>query len=270
VADEPPDEKDFHRDESNPASKGRSASTGHAALATERDDLAPLSEIQQRTLRRTQLLKLKAEAELARVEKSPPPDAGQKRRDPTSGKEEPRDTGPSKQQPVDPKQLRAGYQKAIELAPRAVEQMERAVKLLKQKDPQTAYPPAEKARKILEEILKAQPRQDQQDQNKKNEDQQKKDQKDQQKNHQQKKDQQKDAGEKQDQQKKDQDEQKKQQEPNQPDQKQQDQKQPQPQVSRDRIEEALRQVRERQQDKRERDRRMKARVFGRLPVEKDW
>jgi Ca-activated chloride channel family protein len=41
-------------------------------------------------------------------------------------------------------------------------------------------------------------------------------------------------------------------------------------VSRDQIEEALRKVRERQQEKRERDRKMKARVFGRAPVEKDW
>ncbi len=54
------------------------------------------------------------------------------------------------------------------------------------------------------------------------------------------------------------------------DEQKQDQKQPQPQVSRDRIEEALRKVRERQQEKRERDRKMKARVFGRVPVEKDW
>ena len=111
--------------------------------------------------------------------------------------------------------------------------------------------------------------QKQQDQNKKNEDQQKQDQKDQQKNDQQKKDQQKDDREKKDQQKKDQ-EQKKQEEPSKSDEQKQDQKQPQPQVSRDRIEEALRKVRERQQEKRERDRMMKARVFGRVPVEKDW
>jgi hypothetical protein len=44
----------------------------------------------------------------------------------------------------------------------------------------------------------------------------------------------------------------------------------QPQVSPDRIEEALRKVRERQQEKRERDREMRARVIGRTPVEKDW
>jgi hypothetical protein len=44
----------------------------------------------------------------------------------------------------------------------------------------------------------------------------------------------------------------------------------QPQVSPDRIEEALRKVRERQQEKRERDREMRARIIGRTPVEKDW
>ena len=64
--------------------------------------------------------------------------------------------------------------------------------------------------------------------------------------------------------------QKKQEEPKKSDEQKQEQKQPQPQVSRDQIEEALRKVRERQQEKRERDRRMKARVFGRVPVEKDW
>ena len=121
----------------------------------------------------------------------------QKSADPSAGKNDPQDAGAAKPKPVDPKQIKAGYQKAIELAPRAVEQMERAVKSLKQKDPQAAYPPAEEARKILEEIQKAQPRQDQQDQkqqdqNKKNDDQQKQDQKDQQKKDEQKKDQQKD------------------------------------------------------------------------------
>jgi Ca-activated chloride channel family protein len=272
--DQPSGENDPHRDQTKPGLKGPQAGTGHAALGTEREDLAPLTEIQERTLRRTQLLKLKAEAELARLEKSPPPDAQQKGHNLSSGKDDPRDAGAAKSKPVDPKQIKAGYQKAIELAPRAVEQMERAVKSLKQKDPQAAYPPADVARKILEEIQKAQPRneeQDQkkQDQDKKNEDQKKQDQKEQQKNDQQKKEQQKDDREKKDQQKKDQ-QQKKPEEPNQSGDQKQDQKQPQPQVARDRIEDALRKVRERQQEKRERDRRMKARVFGRVPVEKDW
>ena len=156
----PSDENKPDRDETEPASKGPSAGTGHAALGTESEDLAPLTEIQERTLRRTQLLKLKAEAELARLEKPPPPDAGAE-----AGTTQPpektirKDAGAAKPKPVDPKQIKAGYQKAIELAPRAVEQMERAVKSLKQKNRQAAYPPAEEARKILEEIQKAQPKQ---------------------------------------------------------------------------------------------------------------
>ncbi len=36
------------------------------------------------------------------------------------------------------------------------------------------------------------------------------------------------------------------------------------------MESVLRKVRERQQEKRERDRMIKARAFGRVPVEKDW
>src|SRR5262249_54783001 len=43
-----------------------------------------------------------------------------------------------------------------------------------------------------------------------------------------------------------------------------------PRVSRDQVEAALRKVRERQQEKRERDRVLKARVSGGVPVEKDW
>jgi len=272
--DEPSDENDPRRDQTKPALKGTSAGTGHPALGTEREDLAPLTDLQERTLRRTQLLKLKAEGELARPEQPHPPDAGQKGHDSSSGKDDQGNAGAAQSKPVDPKQEKAGYQKAIELVPRAVEQMERAVKSLKQKDPQAAYPPADLARKILEEIQKAQPRNDQQDQkqqdqNKKNEDQPKQDQKDQKKNDQQKQEQQNDDRDKKDQQKKDQD-QKKQEEPAKSDEQKQDQQRPQPQVSRDRIEEALRKVRERQQEKRERDRRMKARFFGGVPVEKDW
>ncbi len=56
-------------DEAKPASKRPSPGAGHASLGTESEDLAPLTETQERTLRRTQLLKLKAEAELARLEK---------------------------------------------------------------------------------------------------------------------------------------------------------------------------------------------------------
>jgi hypothetical protein len=255
--DAPSREADTQGDEAKAATKAPPPGSGHAALETESEKLAPVVELQERTVRRTQLLKLKAEAELARPETPPPPAAG------------PNQGGAATAPPIDPEQLKAGFQKAIELAPRAVEQMERVVKSLKQKDPQSAYPPAEDARKILEEIEKAQPRKEpEKDQNKQNEDQKKQDQKDQQKKDQQKQDQPKDEREKKDQKKEQ--EQKKQEDDNKSAEQKKDQKQPQPQVSYDRIEEALRKVRERQQEKHERDRQMKARVFGKVPVEKDW
>ena len=206
----------------------------------------------------------------------PRPIAEQKGQDSASGKDEPQDAAAAKPKPVDPKQIKAGYQKAIELAPRAVEQMERAVKSLKQKDPQAAYPPAEEARKILEEIQKAQPKQDQQDQ--KQQDQNKKEQKDQTESRirrinrrktNRKKSSRKTIKRRRTSRRKIRNRRSRTSQTS-PTQQKQDQKQPQPQVSRDQIEEALRKVRERQQEKRERDRKMKARVFGRVPVEKDW
>ncbi len=275
--------KNAHDEEAKTSPKVPVAGAGPATLATESEDLAPLAEMQERTLRRTQLLKLKAEADLTRLEKAPPPAEEEKGKGSSaSGKDDSQKSNATKPTPVDPKLVKAGYQKAIELAPKAADQMERAIKGLKQKNAKVAFPPAEDARKFLEEIQKAQPRQDQddkkkedqkkqnqdqqkQDQNKKNEDKQKQEQKDDQ---QKKEQQQKDEAEKKEQQKKEQDEQKKQDEANKSgDQKQQQQ---QPQVSRDQIEDALRKVRERQQEKRERDRMMKARVLGRVPVEKDW
>ena len=76
--------------------------------------------------RRTQLLKLKAEAELTRVEKEQPKDTEKKVLEPSPGKNDPAAAGAAAPKPVDPKELKAGYQKAIELAPKAVERMERA------------------------------------------------------------------------------------------------------------------------------------------------
>jgi Ca-activated chloride channel family protein len=232
---------------------------GPASLGTESEDLAPLTRLQERTQRRTQLLKLKAEAEREALEKAPPPDAQQK--------EEKNEKNAPSAKP-DPEQLKAGYQKAIELAPRAVEQMEHAVKALKQKDRPAASAPAEEARTILEEIQKAQPRDDQKEQEKKKEEQQKQEPKDQPKKDEPKKDEQKKDEQKKDEQKKD--EQKKQQEPGKSEAQKKEQPQPKPQVSPDQVESVLRKVRERQQEKRERDRMVKARVSGRAPVEKDW
>jgi len=267
LAPEPAPDTDAKQEAEQPTQKtppGPAASSGPASLGTESEDLAPLTRLQERTHRRTQLLKLKAEAERERLEKSPPAAPQEKDKNAPSGK-------------PDPEQLKAGYQKAIELAPRAVEQMEHAVKALKQKDRQSASPPAEEARKILEEIQKAQPQnkspdqknQDQkknEDQQKKNEDQKKQEQKDQQKQEPQKKESPKQEPKK--------DKSKKEQQPGKSDaqkqQKKKEEPQPQPQVSRDQIESVLRKVRERQQEKRERDRMVKARVYGRVPVEKDW
>ena len=234
-------------------------------------ELAQLAELQTKTLRRTQLLKLKAEAELQRLENSPPPGTSQApgRPDaqpapPQTSPDKDAGTPPAPPAAVDPEQAKAGYRKAIERAPEAVEQMQAAVKALKQQDRQAAYPPAEAARKILEEIQQAQPRQEQpQDQEKDQ-----KDQKEDQDRQNQNQDQQPDKSpqpdeKKNDRQKQENRDQKQQDQQHEPDKKQQ-------QVSRDRIEEALRKVRERQQEKRERDQQLKARVLGRIPVEKDW
>jgi Ca-activated chloride channel family protein len=257
---EPADEAANERDETEPAA-APVAHDARQALSTE-EDLAPLTETQERTSRRTQLLRLKAEAELERLEKSPPAAKGQEIDDSGTPGADPHNAADAQPTPVDPEKLKAGYEKAIELAPRAVEQMDAAVKALKQNDRAAAYPPAEEARKILEEIQQAQPRQEQPEQNQNQ--QQKND--NQQKNEQENKDQQdeqKQDGDKKDQPEKDQ-EQKKQDEQDKSGEKKQ------PQVSKDQIEEALRKVRERQQEKRERDRKMKARLSGRTPVEKDW
>ena len=248
------DDSEHHQ--TQPSSTGPQAVSGHASLGSESEDLAPLAETQERTLRRTQLLPLKAKAEMARLEKQPQAETA------------PGKAQDSKAKPVDPRQVKQGYQKAIDLAPRAADKMQETVKSLKLKAPGAAYPPAEEARKILEEIQKAQPQKEQeqdqkkQDQDKKNNDQQKQDQKDQQKQEQKKQDQQKKDQEKQ--------EEKKKQDQGKSDEPKQDQQKSQEQSSRDRIEEALRKVRERQQEKRERDRKMNIRVFGRAPVEKDW
>ena len=210
------------------------------------------------------MLKLKAEAELARVKEQPPEDVPKESKDPSADKDASKNAAAAKPKPVDPEKIKAGYQKAIELAPKAAGQMELAAKALKKKDRKGAYPPAEEARKILEEIQKAQPpkedqKQDHKDQDKKKDEQQKQDQKDK-KNEQQKQDQKdqdkkkddrEDQEKKKDEEKKKQDEQGKSEQEKKPQQKQE--------FSKDQIEEALRKVRERQQEKRERDRMLKAR-----------
>ncbi len=160
--DKPADETSTDSDDTKSAAPDESSRDVHQALSSESEDLFPLAEQQERTSRRTQLLKLKAEAELERLEKSPPSAATQPPEDDSEPADD--DAGKAHPKPIDPEQLKAGFQKAIDLAPQAVEQMERAAKSLKQKDRESAYPPAEEARKILEEIQKAQPKQEQPEQ----------------------------------------------------------------------------------------------------------
>ncbi len=282
ASEKAPEKTAADRDKTAAASHEPSAGDSHLSLANETEELARLAESQERTQRRTQLLKLKAESELSRVNKPAPEEARKADKPANSGKDDSKNAPDAGPKPVDPEKIKAGFQKAIDLAPKAAGQMERAAKALKRADRQAAYPPAEEARKILEEIQKAQPPDEQQkqdnkdqekkendqqkqDQDKKKDDQQKQDKKDQNKE---KKDQQKQ--DKKDQEKKQDQEKKKQDDRSKSGEDKQQQKQPQQQFSRDQIEEALRKVRERQQEKRERDRKMNARVIGRVPVEKDW
>jgi Ca-activated chloride channel family protein len=226
------------RDLADQTSIARSLEPGTGTAGTE--DLTPLAEAQERTWRRTQLLKLKAEAKRARLQEPP------------SGGAEPRGGA------ADPKQVDAGYQKAIELAPRAAGAMERAAKPLRRQDRPAAYPPADEARQILEEIQKAQPRNESKEPDpKEKEDPPKQDQE--QKKEESDRAQQPEPKSKQDPR------------PSDPsDATKKEARPPEPLASRDQVEAALRKVRERQQEKRERDRVMKARVSGRVPVEKDW
>jgi Ca-activated chloride channel family protein len=252
--------------ELEPSAGEKAKSDEVATIESNAEDITRQSEAQEQTRRRTQLLKLKAELELDRLEKSPPA-AKESPQDPTAG-------SAGQPRPVDPEQIKAGYQKAIELAPQAVEKMEDTLRSLKQHDGQSAYQTAEEARKILEEIQKAQPRQEQpppenqQDQKKdeqRDKQQDKQDQQDQQDEKQKQEDEKQNSEQKKNEKK---DEQKKQ--DDQSGNQDKSEKQKQPQMSRDQVEETLRKVRERQQEKRDRDKKLKARVIGKVPVEKDW
>ena len=222
------------------------------------DDLPKVEEIQSRVLKRARLLAPKAEAELKRLEEAPPQQAA-----PDAQGKEP--GGEEQAASVDPEEQKEGYRKAIELSPKAVEAMEAAVKSLHQKDRTSAGQHADEARRILEEIQKAQPKNKQQQNNQNDQQKQQQNQnQDQEQNSDQNQDQ--DRDQKDDQQKKDDQssDKKEQQEPK------PDAKSRQGQVSKDRIEDALRKVRERQQEKRERDKKRKAQFLGKGQVDKDW
>ncbi len=256
------------------------------------EQLEQLTELQEKTLRKARLLAPKAEAELERLESQPIPEAAPPQPSPqATDPSQMADASPDAAQPqVDPEQVKAGLRKAIELAPKAVNEMQSAVQNLQKKDVALAGVHAEEARRILEEIQRSQPKdpqQDQQDQKDqqdqdKDQDQQNKDdkqdedkkndqQQDQKNQDKKQDDQKKDDQKKQDEKKSDDKQKKKQNDKKQDDKKQDAGKQSQPQqVSNDRIEEALRKVRERQQEKRERDQKARATIFGRAPVDKDW
>ena len=239
---------------------------------------------QERTLRRTQLLKLKAEAELERLEKSPPPTRHQAgtTHPPEKTIQERRGREPK---PVDPKEIKAGYQKAIELAPRG-RRADGAGGQVAQAEGSPGCLPAgrrgtQDSRRNPEGAAEARSAgQKQQDQDKKNEDQQKQEENKRTRTRRSKirrtsrrkisrktTKRRRTREERSEEQKKEEDQEirRSRNESKKSDEQKQEQKQPQPQVSRDRIEEALRKVRERQQEKRERDRKMKARVLGSSP-----
>ena len=275
----PPETQDGKNDKHASAEKPTDASAEKPAELNEPEDIpqklevndkewSELKEQQERTLRKTRLLGRKAESEMAQVEKLPKAD--EIANDPVpDGSDNPSAAG----QKIDPEAIKAGYQKAMELAPKAVEEMESAVKQLDKRDREQAAMHAEEARRILKEIQDAQPKNPDQDKNQQQDNQENKD-KDQEQNK--KEDENKDSmdeqrnpndkkPDKQEEEKKKSDEDKKDK-----DKKKQAEQQQEPKVSKDRIEEALRRVREREQEKRERDRELKARVLGRVPVDKDW
>jgi len=259
---EEPTEKKAGEKQQEKKAEDKSATTpaapnSQSAAAAEAQPLADeesveLAEEQEHTARRTDLLKLKAEAELKRVEQMPPPQAAPVQPPPVPPSQPPgpagqRDDDKKLAQPPtqpDPEKIKEGLRKAVELAPKAVEKMNAAAGSLRNKRPDSAYPDAEEARKILEEIAKAQPKQENKEQKK---DQEKKDQ-DEQKKDEQKKDEQKKE-----------------------DQKKEQQKEEKQQMSADKIEAALRKVREREKQKHERDKEMKALLLrSDRGVEKDW
>jgi Ca-activated chloride channel family protein len=244
-----------------------------AESALDETQRTELLKSQRTVLRKARLLAPKADAELSRLESQPTAPADDNTTGAKDATSEQNDAAPAATGP-DPEAMKAGYRKAIELAPTAVHEMEAAIDQLTKKDDATAGRHAEEARRILEEIQQAQPRQESEDDQQKD---------DQQKDEQNKDDQQPDdESKKQDSEKKDSkdgkskadEKSKNENKDKKSDQKQKsadDQKSEQPQqISQDRVEDALRRVRERQQQKRERDREARARVTGRATVEKDW
>ena len=274
-----PKESKAQESNSDDAELEKDSNASERSLQIADDQLPQLTKDQERALRKTRMLAPKAEMELQQLDAAPAPEQQVE-------PERQGNAGATEQQPgtpkqVDPEQVKAGLRKAIELAPKAVSEMESALESLNQKELNKAWVAAEEARSILEEILQAQPKNEQQQQDEQQQDQNKDQQQDQQKQNEDQKDRSKDnksndkKDDKQDEQKKD--EQKKDADKQNKDEKQSDEKkspqeqsQTKQQVSQERMAEALRKVRERQKEKQERDREIRAQILGRAPVDKDW
>jgi hypothetical protein len=264
--------------------------TENASDPTEAEDKIPVTTLrdQQRNLTRARLLAPKAEAELSMLKQAPTQQA-------TAPKTEPEpkagnDAAPeqlTEEQKLE--QAKEGLQKAIELAPAAVEAMSKTIASIQKKNQADAGQHAEEARKILEEIAKSQPPPPPQENQQQNNEQQQNDSKQDQQQNQNKDDSQSNKDNNQEDQKQSEDSEKKENEKEQEKNSEDNQKKPSDKekqdaqdqakqngkpedkkMSQDRIEEALRKVREREAEKRERDRKMKARAYGRPSVEKDW
>jgi Ca-activated chloride channel homolog len=264
------------------------------------NEMGSLASSQQKIFRKAKLLGPKAAAELEALKNqasSPKVDPADTN-DAQAADDSTKQSSPDSPQ-VDPELIKTGLQKAIELAPEAVQAMQAAVKKLIANDTKEAAALAEQARRILQEIQDAQPpNQDKKDSHdqEKSQEQDKQNQQDEQNQEKQSdsKDQKSPPKDPSENQPGKQPENKKpdQKEPDQkePDQKEPDQKEPddksaeqeqssqskdsksqKPQsMSKDRIEDTLRRVRERQQEKRERDRTQRARVIGPATVDRDW
>jgi Ca-activated chloride channel family protein len=264
----------------NDGAEPETAETNNELENSQKVDWKAVAEDQETALRKATLLALKAEAELSQMESQPATEESDPTaKDPDVGAE------PGSNNKVDPEAVKAGLRKAIELAPGAVQAMETALDAMRKKERATAKTQADIALKILKEMQDAQPKQPTQDQNKKdqNQDENKEDSdkdqdnKDDDKQGEDKKDSQDSKDSEQDEKKENGKEKEKEKDESKgkddKSKKPEDKSKEQPNknmVSKDRIEEALRKVREREQEKRERDRELKAKVLGRVPVDKDW
>lgn len=175
------------------------------------------------------------------------------------------------------KELKRALQAGIDLAPKVVKSSNEAADHLDAARPAAALPPQEETLKLLKEMLpkdeqknndqnKDKQDKDKKDQDKKNQDQKdKKDQKDKDKN----KDKDKKDQKNKDEQKKDQDKQN-QEKPSKAD-KQKEEAKPKPQdPSKQQAEAAMRAVRQRQQDRREKEKALIERLYRPERVDKDW